>query len=87
MGGGGGGFVFAVPRGQRFDDPQGVPDSLTVWRGLDPNAQWNAANYQSPTPSDKVHPSAIKTEELSTAASDKTDPATLRGTGSTFFGW
>ena len=71
-------FAFAVPRGQRFDDTQGVPDTLRVWRGLDPVRAWNAANYNLLSPSNSVHYAALRTEELSTAASDCTTLPALR---------
>lgn len=66
-----GGFTFAVPRGKRSDDPVGVPSSLIVWRGLDPSRAWNAALYNLPAPSNQIHFQALRTEELSTAASDR----------------
>ncbi len=78
---------FAVPRGQRFDDTANVADELIVWRGLDPKQSWNAAIYNSAAATTTVHKSAIKTEELSTAASDKTNLQALRGTGTIFFDW
>ena len=70
-------FTFAVPRGSRYDDKLGVDDSLTLWRGLDPARAWNASNY-SPVPSTTVHYSALRTEELSTAVSDRTSLPLLR---------
>lgn len=66
-----GGFTFAVPRGKRFDDTANVPHDLILWRGLDPNRTWNAANYNPQSPTNVVHYSALRTEELSTAASDR----------------
>lgn len=76
--GGGGGFVFAVPRGQRFDDTQGVADDLILWRGLDPKRNWNAALYNPQARLNQVHLSAIRTEELSTAVSDRTNLTALQ---------
>jgi hypothetical protein len=84
---GGGAFQFAVPRGQRFDDPNGVKPDLVLWRGLDPNRGWNAANYNPQAPTLTVHFQALRTEELSTAASDKITLAALRAPGSIFDGW
>jgi hypothetical protein len=72
-GGAGGGFTFAVRRGQRFDDRQNVADNLTLWRALDPNQQWNAALYNPQAPVNKIHLSDIRKEELSTAISDRTN--------------
>ena len=77
-GGGGGGFVYSVSRGHRFDDKQNVADDLTLWRGLDPNATWNAGLYNPAAPSNKIHLSDIRKEELSTAVSDKTNLADLK---------
>jgi len=71
-------FTFAVPRGQRFDDKLGVDDHLKLWRGLDPAQAWNAANYHPQAPTSTVHYSALRTEELSTAVSDRTTLAVLR---------
>jgi hypothetical protein len=76
-----------VPRGQRFDDKQSVADSLIVWRGLDPQAAWNAPLYSPQSPASTVSQANIRTEELSTAASDKTSLAALRAPGSMFANW
>lgn len=83
----GGVFTFAVARGQRFDDIANVPDDLILWRGLDPNRAWNAANYNPQAAVNKVHFQALRTEELSTKASDKTSLAALRAANSMFAGW
>lgn len=77
-------FQFAVPRGQRYDDKQNVADDLTLWRGLDPSQTWNASNYNPQASSNSVHPSAIRTEELSTAVSDRTNLTALQAR---FPGW
>jgi hypothetical protein len=82
-----GAFTFAVPRGKRYDDTNGVPDSLVVWRGLDPSRGWNAANYNRQAPRNKIHFQALRTEELSTAASDRIALAKLRAPGEIFDGW
>jgi hypothetical protein len=65
------GFTFAVPRGKRYDDTINVTPDLTLWRGLDPNRGWNAANYNPQVTSNQVHFQALRTEELSTAVSDR----------------
>jgi hypothetical protein len=80
----GGAFTFAVPRGQRFDDTLNVPRHLTLWRGLDPNRAWNAANYNPLAPGNEVHYSALRTEELSTKVSDRISLAVL---GLLYPGW
>jgi hypothetical protein len=72
------GGTFAVPRGQRHDDTKNVADDLTLWRGLDPKQAWNASNYHPQAPAYTVHISAIRTEELSTAVSDRTNLAALQ---------
>jgi hypothetical protein len=74
----GGGFTFAVPRGQRYDDTANVANDLILWRGLDPNRAWNAANYNPQAVTNKVHFQALRTEELSTAVSDRTNLVALR---------
>ena len=84
-GGSGGGFVYAVARGNRLDDRQNVADGLTLWRALDPNQKWNAALYNPQAPVDKVHLSDIRKEELSTAVSDRTTLADLKS--KRFPGW
>ncbi len=73
----GAGFTFAVPRGKRYDDTTSVTPNLTLWRGLDPNRAWNAAKYNPHTLSNQVHFQALRTEELSTAVSDRTILAVL----------
>lgn len=78
---------FAVPRGQRFDDKQNVADGLIVWRGLDPGAVWNAPLYNPQGPVPAISQANIRTEELSTAASDKTSLAALRAVGTIFANW
>jgi len=84
---GGAASQFAVPRGQRYDDTSTLTPDLVLWRGLDPNQVWNDPNYRQPVPSNTVSPSALKTEELSTAVSDRANLATLRAPGATFANW
>ncbi len=63
----------AIPRGQRADDSS-IADTLRLYRGLDPNASWNAQVYNPTVPIRVVSMGAIRTEELST----RTDLAALR---------